>query len=92
MTARVHIERLRELNKALDIPLVLHGGSGMAVSYLLDSFKEGIAKLNIGTDIRQAYESNVKESIEAGQEAVYKRVLEIVEELQIGGSAQKLFG
>lgn len=92
VTARLHIERLRELNKALKIPLVLHGGSGIALSYLLDSFNEGIAKLNIGTDIRQAYEANIGESLEVAQEAVYKRVLEIVEELQIGGSAQKLFG
>ncbi len=92
VTARLHIERLSEINAALGIPLVLHGGSGIALSYLHDSFKEGIAKLNIGTDIRQAYEANIEKSLEVAQEAVYKRVLEIVEELQIGGSAKELVG
>ncbi len=92
VTARLHIERLSEINAALKIPLVLHGGSGIALSYLHDSFKEGIAKLNIGTDIRQAYEANIEKSLEVAQEAVYKRVLEIVEELQISGSAKELIG
>jgi len=92
VTARLHIERLSELDKALRLPLVLHGGSGIALSYLLDSFEHGITKLNIGTDIRQAYESNLTNSVETAQKAVYKRVLEIVDELQIVGSAKKLMG
>ncbi|WP_422478936.1 class II fructose-bisphosphate aldolase [Pleomorphochaeta sp. DL1XJH-081] len=92
VTARLHMGRLAELDEALGLPLVLHGGSGIALSYLLDSFKHGIAKLNIGTDIRQAYESNLTESVEAAQKAVYKRVLEIVDELQIANSARFLIG
>lgn len=92
VTARLHMGRLAELDEALGLPLVLHGGSGIALSYLLDSFKHGIAKLNIGTDIRQAYESNLTKSVEAAQKAVYKRVLEIVDELQIANSARFLIG
>ncbi|MFA7371799.1 MAG: class II fructose-bisphosphate aldolase [Sphaerochaetaceae bacterium] len=92
VTARLDIEHLKALNSSLRIPLVLHGGSGIALSYLHEAFKEGIAKLNIGTDIRQAYETNVEKSIEEAQAAVYKRVLEIVEELGIGNSAAKLGG
>jgi ketose-bisphosphate aldolase len=92
MPARLHIGRLSELNEALRLPLVLHGGSGIALSYLLDSFEHGITKLNIGTDIRQAYESNLTNSVEMAQKVVYKRVLEIVNELQIVGSAKRLMG
>jgi fructose-bisphosphate aldolase class II len=92
VTARIHIERLSELDEALQLPLVLHGGSGIALSYLHQSFNHGIAKLNIGTDIRQAYESNVGESVEKGQEAVKKRVLEIIDELGIAGTADILLG
>ena len=92
VTARIHIERLTELDKALELPLVLHGGSGIALSYLHQSFNHGIAKLNIGTDIRQAYESNVSKSVEKGQEAVKKRVLEIIDELGIAGTADILLG
>ncbi len=92
VTARLHIGRLSELDKALNLPLVLHGGSGIALSYLHDSFKHGIAKLNIGTDIRQAYEAHVGKSVEEAQEAVRLRVIEIVKELGIVGSAKQLLG
>ncbi len=90
VTARLHIGRLTELDDALGMPLVLHGGSGIALSYLHQSFEHGIAKLNIATDIRQAYETHRTESVEVAQQAVYARVLEIVDELSIAGSARKL--
>jgi len=70
VTARVHIGRLTELDEALGVPLVLHGGSGIALSYLHESFQHGIAKLNIGTDIRQVYEANLSESVDYAQDAV----------------------
>ena len=92
VTARVHIGRLTELDEALGVPLVLHGGSGIALSYLHESFRHGIAKLNIGTDIRQVYEANLSESVEHAQEAVRKRVVEIVDELRIADSATNLLG
>lgn len=92
VTARVHIGRLTELDEALGVPLVLHGGSGIARSYLHESFQHGIAKLNIGTDIRQVYEANLSESVEHAQDAVRKRVVEIVDELRIADSATNLLG
>ena len=92
VTARVHIGRLTELDEALGVPLVLHGGSGIALSYLHESFRHGIAKLNIGTDIRQVYEANLSESVEHAQDAVRKRVVEIVDELRIADSATNLLG
>jgi len=90
VAARLHIGRLSELDKALDIPLVLHGGSGIALPYLKEAFSHGIAKLNIGTDIRQAYEAHANLSIAKGRDAVYHRVMEIVKELGIAGSADTL--
>jgi len=92
VTARVHIGRLTELDEALGVPLVLHGGSGIALSYLHESFQHGIAKLNIGTDIRQVYEAHLSESVEHAREAVRKRVVEIVDELRIADSATNLLG
>jgi len=92
VTARVHIGRLAELDEALGVPLVLHGGSGIALSYLHESFQHGIAKLNIGTDIRQIYEASLSVSVEHAREAVRKRVVEIVDELRIADSATKLLG
>jgi fructose/tagatose bisphosphate aldolase len=54
--------------------------------YLVDSFKNGIAKINIGTAIRQPYERLMHKSVREAQEAVYKEMLDIIGvQLEIGG-------
>ena len=50
-TPKLDIERLKEIRKATDTPLVLHGGSGLPVDDLKATIREGIAKLNIFTDL-----------------------------------------
>ena len=47
------------LRKAAGVPLVLHGGSGVQKQSVLDGIRNGIAKINIGTEIRQAYEKSL---------------------------------
>jgi fructose-bisphosphate aldolase class II len=73
--ARLNLEHLARLRQATGVPLVLHGGSGVKRQYLLAAIKKGIAKVNIGTEIRQAYESALRESdsVAAAQDAVYDR-------------------
>ena len=46
---KLDIERLSEINKATDTPLVLHGGSGIPDDQLEDCFKNGINKFNFST-------------------------------------------
>lgn len=90
VTARLNIDHLEKLNEKLNIPLVLHGGSGIALSCLEKSFQQGIAKLNIATDIRQPYEALKDVSVEKAQEAVYMVMIEIIDKLEIRGSAGSL--
>jgi ketose-bisphosphate aldolase len=73
--ARLNLDHLERLRQATGIPLVLHGGSGVKQEYLLAAIKKGIAKVNVGTEIRQAYESALRESGSeaAAQGAVYER-------------------
>ena len=75
VAARLNLEHLERLFQATGVPLVLHGGSGIPRQYVLDSFKKGITKINIGTEIRQAYEVSLKSSarVSAAQDAVYER-------------------
>ena len=44
------IRRLDEINKTIDTPLVLHGGSGIPADQMIESVKYGINKVNIGTE------------------------------------------
>lgn len=45
---------LQEIYKTVSVPLVLHGGSGSGDENLARATREGITKVNIGTDLFQA--------------------------------------
>lgn len=90
--ARLDIQHLDKICKAVNIPLVLHGGTGISKEYLLQSFKHGIAKINIATAIRQPYEKLMASSVSKAQDAVYAEMLDIIiDQLEIRGSANQLF-
>jgi fructose/tagatose bisphosphate aldolase len=89
--ARLSIPHLELINKTTNIPLVLHGGTGIRKEYLMESFKNGIAKINIATAIRQPYEKMIDKSVKAAQDAVYEEMLDIINnQLEIAGTAKKL--
>lgn len=75
IAARLNLKHLESLFLATGLPLVLHGGSGIPREYVLASFPKGITKINIGTEIRQAYEVELQSSgkISSAQDAVYER-------------------
>ena len=56
-------ERLSEIRKVVDIPLVLHGASGLTDEDVSDCVKRGICKVNFATELRAAYSKAVKETI-----------------------------
>ena len=47
----LNIGRLKKINETLGIPLVLHGGSGTPDEQVQDAIRNGIAKINVATDI-----------------------------------------
>ena len=53
-TPHINFERLAELNEALGIPLVLHGGSGTGDDNLARCASGGVAKVNLYTEFIQA--------------------------------------
>ena len=89
--ARLDIGQLNKINELVGIPLVLHGGTGIAREYLMQAFQNGIAKINIATAIRQPYEKSMDRSIRAAQDAVYNEMLDIIgNQLEISGSSRKI--
>ncbi len=48
---RLNFTRLEELNSNIDVPLVLHGGSGLSENDFKRCIKLGIRKINVFTDI-----------------------------------------
>ncbi len=51
---KLDFERIRTIANTVDVPLVLHGGSGLTDDDFRKAIKEGISKVNIFTDINVA--------------------------------------
>lgn len=54
-TPKLDLERLTAIRDTVDVPLVLHGGSGLSDDDFRNTIARGIAKVNIFTDCHQAY-------------------------------------
>lgn len=57
---RLDIDRLADIRKVVNIPLVLHGTSGVPEAAVRACIREGICKVNYATDLRIAYTSGVR--------------------------------
>lgn len=51
---KLDFERINTIAKTVNVPLVLHGGSGLTDNDFKQAIKEGISKVNIFTDINVA--------------------------------------
>ncbi len=95
IAAKLDLDHLSELARATGIPLVLHGGSSVPVGYVREAVKLGISKINIATEIRQAYEERMADagSCPEACRAVYERTVWILRDyLGVAGTARKLTG
>lgn len=62
-------DRLEEIKAEVgELPLVLHGGSGIPQDQILKAVKLGISKLNINTDLQIAFAEATRAYIEAGKD------------------------
>ena len=62
-TPHIDFDLLHELRDTVNVPLVLHGGSGTGEDNLARACREGICKINIGTDVMQAGRDAVLHSV-----------------------------
>ena len=67
--AGLSFERLGEI-KALtgDLPLVLHGGTGIPEDQIKKAIELGISKINVNTDLQLVFAAATREYIEAGKD------------------------
>jgi fructose-bisphosphate aldolase class II len=95
LEARLSLDHLSKLAEVTGVPLVLHGGSGIRQEDMLASMKRGIAKVNVGTEIRQAYEQALKTggNEKAAQEAVYTRTVSLIRDwFKLTGIRARILG
>lgn len=57
---KLDIERLSAIQKEVNIPLVLHGGSGLPDELVQKTIKNGICKVNIATELKIAFANGLR--------------------------------
>jgi fructose-bisphosphate aldolase class II len=58
--ATLDIDRIKAIRAVIDIPLVLHGSSGVKHDSIVEAIAHGIAKVNVATALNQAFMAGVR--------------------------------
>lgn len=71
---RLDIARIQSIADAVDVPLVLHGGSGISDQDFTDAIAAGVSIVHINTEIRLAYRKGIEAALgeDTDQVAPYK--------------------
>ena len=63
---KLDFERISEIARLVDVPLVLHGGSGLSGFDFQEAIRRGIAKVNIFTELCKAQVRGMQEGLAQG--------------------------
>ncbi|MFH0758958.1 MAG: class II fructose-bisphosphate aldolase [Bacteroidota bacterium] len=82
---KLDIELLGRIRSAVDTPLVLHGSSGISDTALVEAIRNGITKINLATETKNAFMRKLKadllETDEIDLRVVFPRATETAREL-----------
>lgn len=70
----IAVDRIEEIAAKVDVPLVLHGASGLSDEVVISCIKAGISKINFATQLRQAFTQGLKEGLGANPDAFDPKV------------------
>lgn len=62
-TPQIAVDRIKEIADKVDIPLVLHGASGLSDEVIRACIDAGINKINFATHLRQAFTEGLKKGL-----------------------------
>ena len=60
---------MAQINEALPIPLVLHGGSGIPDDKIQKAIECGISKINVNTELQVSWSKAVREFLNTDEKA-----------------------
>lgn len=64
----LNIDLLKEIHEIVQIPLVIHGGTGVKESDIPDLINNGIRKFNVGTELLVGWTRTAKETFKGSKE------------------------
>jgi fructose-bisphosphate aldolase class II len=69
--AKAYVERLKRINEALRIPLVIHGGTGLSDDQFHKLITHGVAKINYYTALADAAAAAIRANVRANAKGGY---------------------
>ena len=100
-TPKLDFERLAEIKKLVNIPIVLHGSSGVPDEDVRKAISLGVRKVNIDTNLREAFSDGVRAALASNpQEIDPRKILKpakaamkerVKEKIRVFGSNGKAF-
>ena len=79
---KLDFDRIETIAERTQLPLVLHGGSGLADGDFREAIRRGICKVNIFTDIDKAGKRGVERGIAAGEKTMMGLIPYEIEEMK----------
>ena len=64
----LNFDRLSEISDAVNMPIVLHGGTGIPEDQIKKAIELGVSKINVNTECQLAFAKATREYIEAGKD------------------------
>lgn len=95
---KFNFDIVKEINSLINVPLVLHGGSGSGSKNIEKAVKAGINKINVGSDVMQAQAQSIydqqsvnpnKDFVKIVDESMYAAKKVIEQYICLSGSKNK---
>ncbi|MFO3716140.1 MULTISPECIES: class II fructose-1,6-bisphosphate aldolase [Anaerococcus] len=64
----LNFDRLKEVSDAVNMPIVLHGGTGIPEDQIKKAIELGVSKINVNTECQLAFAKATREYVEAGKD------------------------
>lgn len=64
----LNFTRMKEISEKLNLPLVLHGGTGIPDEDIIKAIENGISKININTELQLAWNKGVRKYIKENED------------------------
>ena len=77
---KLNFERMEEISKKTNLPLVLHGGSGIYDEQIKKAISCGISKINFNTELQIAWNTALREKMKKDESYDPRKVIKMGEE------------